>query len=216
MKRQILALAALAALAVLGVALDALDLVDWSGVLEWGRGHAAGWKLPAAIVLAQVVLFTFAQPGSILFWVAALLYPAPEATLILTTGATAGALGAYLFARHVTRIDVARARGDRLLRLLERQGDFFTLCALRILPGMPHSAISYASGALALPLPRFLAASALGLALKNYLYSTAVAEAIGVAEPWDLVRFEVLAPLFAVSLLLLAGRFAHRRYVARK
>ena len=192
MKRQILVLAALA---VLGIALDALDLVDWSRVL------------------AQLVLFTFGQPGSILFWAAALLYPPPLATLILTAGGTAGALGAYLFARRLTRLDVSAARGHRLFDILERQGDFFTLCALRVLPGMPHSAINYASGTLALPLPRFLAATALGLALKSYLYSAAlhIAATTGATGLSDLLRLDVLAPLLAIALLLLPGRFLRRR-----
>jgi len=41
-------------------------------------------------VLAQLALYTFGQPGSILFWAAALLYPPPLATLILTAGGTGG------------------------------------------------------------------------------------------------------------------------------
>lgn len=208
MRRKLVLLAALAGL---GIALEGLGIVDWRLALEWARGHAGGWQLPAVIVLAQLALYTFAQPGSILFWVAALVYPPPLATLILTAGGTAGALGAYLFARRVTRLDLARAREHRLFALLERQGDFFTLCALRVLPGVPHSAINYASGTLALPLPRFLGASALGLAVKSYLYSAAVDAATGTAGPSDLVRLDVLGPLFAIALLLLLGRLAHRR-----
>lgn len=200
---------ALAALAALGIALDALGLVDWARALDWARARAGGWGLPAAIVLAQLVLFTFGQPGSILFWAAALLYPPPLATLILTAGGAAGALGAYLFARRVTRIDAAR--GGRLYGVLERQGDFFTLCALRVLPGMPHSAINYACGTLGVPLARFLAASVLGFALKSYVYSAAIAGVIGTAGPRDLLRLEVLGPLVAIALLLLLGRFAYRR-----
>ena len=71
--------------------------------------------------------------GSILLWAAALLYPPPLATLILTGGRTAGALGAYLFARGVTRIDAARARGGRLFGLLERQGVLGPLVAIALL-----------------------------------------------------------------------------------
>jgi uncharacterized membrane protein YdjX (TVP38/TMEM64 family) len=208
LKRRILALAALAAL---GLALEALDVVDWSALLEWARAHAGDWRLPPAIVLAQSLLYTFGQPGSILFWAAAPLYSAPVATLILTTGGTAGALGAYLFARRLTRLHADRARGQRLFAILGRQADFFTLCALRVLPGMPHSAINYAAGALLLPLPRFLAATALGLAVKSYLYSSAVGAIAGSAGPSDLLRLEVLGPLFAIALLLLLGRLAYRR-----
>lgn len=205
----------LAALVALGIALEALGVVDWRLALEWARGHAGGWWLPATIVLAQLALYTFAQPGSILFWVAALLYSPPAATLILTAGGTSGALGAYLLARRLTRRDADRARERRVFRLLERQGDFFTLCALRVLPGIPHSVINYASGMLALPLLRFLAATALGLAVKSYVYSSALGGASGAAAPSDLMRLEVLGPLILIALLLLLGRFALTR-AARK
>ena len=202
-------LALLAVLITAGIALEVFGVVDWRETVEWARGHAGGWQLALAIVLAQLALYTFAQPGSTLFWVAALLYSPPVATLILTTGGTSGALGAYLFARRLTRLDPARAQPG--FRLIERHGDFFTLCALRILPGMPHSVINYASGILALPLPRFLFATALGLAVKSYLYASAIDVAIDAATPSDLVRIEVLGPLILIALVLLLGRFAVNR-----
>jgi uncharacterized membrane protein YdjX (TVP38/TMEM64 family) len=208
-------LAVLVVLVALGIVLEALGVIEWRLALEWARGRAGGWQIPTAIVAAQVALYTFAQPGSMLLWVAALLYSPPAATLILTAGGTSGALGAYLFARRLARPDPGRARQGRLLRLLERQGDFFTLCALRVLPGMPHSVINYASGVLALPLPRFLCATALGLAVKSYLYCSALGGVIGAAAPSDLVRLEVLGPLILIALLLLLGSFALRQ-AARK
>ena len=202
-----LKLAILAALIALGLALEALGVVDWRLALDWARDHAGGWQLALTIVLAQLALYTFAQPGSILFWVAALLYSPPAATLILTAGGTSGALGAYLFARRLAPLDLDRLREQHLFRLIARQGDFFTLCTLRVLPGMPHSVVNYASGMLALPLLRFLSATALGLAVKSYFYSTAIAGATG-AGPSDLIRAEVLVPLILIALVMLLGRFA--------
>jgi len=119
----------LGALVVVGIALEAQGILNWRLALEWAQGHAGGGPLAAAIVAAQFALYTFAQPGSMLFWFAALIFPPAAAALILTAGGTSGALGAYL---------------------LERQEDFFTRCALRVLPGMPHSVINFASGILAL------------------------------------------------------------------
>lgn len=208
-------LAILAALVGAGLALEALGVIDWRQALEWARGRAGGWQLAGALVAAQFVLYTFAQPGSALFWVAALLYPPPAAMLILTAGGACGALGAYLLARHVTRLEPAQARRQPLFQVLERQGDFFTLCALRVLPGMPHSVINYASGTLALPLPRFLSATVLGLAVKTYLYSSALGVA-GAASPADLMRLQVLGPLILIALLLLLGRLALRRAAIRR
>jgi membrane protein DedA with SNARE-associated domain len=71
--------------------------------------------------------------------------------------------------------------------------------------------INYASGTLALPLARFLPATVLGLAVKSYLYASALAGAAGARSPADLVRLEVLGPLVLIALLLLLGRFALRR-----
>ncbi|MGE3376575.1 MAG: VTT domain-containing protein [Vicinamibacteria bacterium] len=198
----------LAALVVVGLALEALGVVDWRLALEWARDRAAGWQLAAAIVAAQLLLYTFAQPGSALFWVAALVYPPGAATLILTAGGTSGALGAYLLARRLTRLDPERLHRRRLYRLLQRQGDFFTLCALRVLPGMPHAVLNYASGMLALPLARFLTATVLGLAVKSWLYASALAGLAGAESPAALLRPQVLGPLFLIALLLFAGRFA--------
>jgi ribosomal subunit interface protein len=201
-------LALLAALIAAGVALEALGVVDWRLALEWARDRAVGWQLAAAIVAAQFVLYTFAQPGSALFWVAALVYPPGAATLILTAGGTSGALGAYLLARRLARLDPERLHRRRLYRMLARQGDFFTLCALRVLPGMPHSVINYASGMLALPLARFLPATALGLAAKSWLYASALYGLAGAESPAALMRAQVLVPLVLIALLLFAGRFA--------
>jgi uncharacterized membrane protein YdjX (TVP38/TMEM64 family) len=202
----------LAALVALGIALDALGLFDWRAALARVRGHPGGVTLAAAIVATQTVLYTLALPGSTLLWVAAVLYPPPVATLVLAAGGTAGAFGAYLFARRVTRVTAARAGEHRLYRLLEAQGDFFTLCALRILPGMPHSLLNYTAGTLRLPLPSFLAATALGHAVKSFLYSSAIAGIATSAALSDLLRADILVPLFALTLLLLLGRRARRRW----
>jgi uncharacterized membrane protein YdjX (TVP38/TMEM64 family) len=203
----------LAALIALGIALDALGLFDWRTVLEWARGYPAGWELAVAIIVLQVGLFTFALPGSSLVWVAAVLYPPPLATLILTSGGTGGALFAYLFSHRLTRVTAEQAQDGRLYRLLKAQSDFLTLIALRVLPGMPHSLINYAAGTLRLPLPRFLVTTALGLGLKAFLYSSAIDEIVGLAALSDVLRVEILAPLFAIALLLLLGSAARKRWL---
>lgn len=130
-------------LIALGIAFDALDLFDWRTILEWARDYPAGWGLAAAIIALQVIMFVFALSGSSLVWVAAVLYSPPLATLILTAGGIGGALVAYLFAHRLTRVMAEQAKDGRVYRLLEAHGDFLTLSALRVLPGMPHSLINY-------------------------------------------------------------------------
>jgi uncharacterized membrane protein YdjX (TVP38/TMEM64 family) len=185
-------------------------MIDWRPVLEWARGMA-GWQVAAAIVLVQVVLFAFAQPGSVMFWVAALLYSPPVATLILTTGGTAGGVAGYWLAHRMIGLDQASRDRHRLFGLIERHGDFFTLCALRVLPGVPHSVINYASGALHLPIGRFVAATTLGLAAKSFLYASAVHNVAEDASLTALLKFDVLAPLIGIGLILLLGRVIWQR-----
>jgi uncharacterized membrane protein YdjX (TVP38/TMEM64 family) len=205
----------LLALVTLGLALDALGVFHWRGVLEWARGHTDRWWLAAAVILVQTVLFAFALPGSSLVWLAAPLYPPLGAALILAAGGTTGALSAYLLARRLGGAALENLRQKRWFRLLHARGDFSTLCALRLLPGFPNSVINYASGALRLPLPRFLAATALGLGVKNYVYSSAIHGTLGVATVSDLLRAPTLAPLLLLVLLLLLGGLARRRWSGR-
>jgi uncharacterized membrane protein YdjX (TVP38/TMEM64 family) len=198
----------LALLVAVGIALDSLGVIDREQWLDWARSHAGDWRLPAGLVLIQVALFTFALPGSTLVWVAAPLYPAPAAALILTTGGTVGAATAYLFARRL-----ARTEEHPLHRLLRARGDFLTLSAVRLLPGVPHSLINYGAGSLRLPLARFLAATALALSVKTLLYSSAIREVVDSASPSDLLRPATLLPLVGLALLLLLGRFAKARWL---
>ena len=71
-------MALLAVLAVLGLAVQALDLVDARALLDWARGLTAHWWFVLLLVLLQVVLFTFALPGSAVLWLVAPLF-APAA-----------------------------------------------------------------------------------------------------------------------------------------
>ncbi len=211
-----LPLAVLAALVGIGTALQVLDLISWPAVLEWMRGFTPGWGMALAIILAQGAMFTFALPGSVLVWVAAVLYSPSAATAILTAGSTLGALGAYQFALRITRAYAEQAAQGKMYIFLRAQGDFFTLCAMRVLPGFPHSLINYTSGTLRLPLSRFLGAAALGLAFKTFLYSSAISELIESAERLDIMRAETLAPLFLIALLLLLGRIAQKRWFRKE
>lgn len=87
-------LAVLAALAAIGIAVLALDLVDARAALHWARGYATHWWFAVALVLLQVLLFTFALPGSAVVWLAAPLFAPTAATAILTAGGCGSALAA--------------------------------------------------------------------------------------------------------------------------
>lgn len=201
----------LAALAVAGLAVEAFDLVDWREALARARGHAAHWWLPPALVLLQVVLYLFGLPGSTVLWLVAPLYPPLAATAVLAAGGVGGALAAYAFARRLSGPALARLRGHRAFRLLERETDFLFLCALRLVPAFPHSVLNYGAGVLRMPLMAFLGATAIGFAVKAFLYASAIHHALEATEPAQLLRLEALLPLVALAAVLLAARALRRR-----
>lgn len=209
-------LVALAVLVALGLAAEALDLIDGRAALELARGHAARWWLPPALVLLQVALFAFALPGSAVLWLVAPLYPPAAATAILTAGGCAGALAAHALAGRLSGGALARVRAGRGYRILQREGDFLMLCALRLAPGVPHSVINYAAGVLQLRLTPLLGSAAIGFGLKSLLYSSVIHGALSADRPPDLLAPVVVWTLAgAVAVALAARAIVRRRRSAR-
>lgn len=207
--------ALLAALLAFGLAAHWLELFAWREALDWARGHAARWWLAPALILLQVLLFMFGLPGSTVLWLVAPLYAPAASTLILAAGGSAGGLAAYWFAGRLTGESLAHLRASRGYRVLARESDFLVLCALRLVPAFPHSVLNYGAGILRLPLGRFLAAAAIGLGVKAYLYSSVIHHALEADAPADLLRAEALLPLVALALALFAARALRRRWERR-
>lgn len=206
-------LAVLGVLVALGLAAQALDLIDWRTSLDLARDHAARWWLPPALVLLQVALFAFALPGSAVLWLVAPLYPPAAAAAILTAGGCGGALAAHALARRLSGSALARVRAGRGLQILQREGDFLGLCALRLAPGMPHSVINYASGVLNLRLTPFLGSAAVGFGLKTFLYSSVLHGALSADRPAELLAPGVVWTLVGgVAVSLAARAFVRRRH----
>ena len=190
-----------------------LGLFDLGKILTVAQDYAQYWWPPVVLIAVQVLLYTLALPGSLVFWVLALIYEPVTATLILVTGSTLGALTAYWFARQESLMWVSYIQRSRFFHLLEKRGDFLTLSALRIMPGFPHSVINYGSGILRLPLGQFLVSTLIGVTLKNFLYTSAVYGAVTAADPSELIRIETIGPLILVALLFtLAALF--RNYLS--
>lgn len=200
----------LLALVFLGMLLHALDVFEWRETLRWARGHAQHWWLAAALIAAQAALFMFALPGSTLLWVVAPLYPPVAATAILTLGGSLGAVAAYVFARRMTAHQLAALRQKPLFRFLEKRADFPALLGVRLLPGFPHSVINYGAGVLRLPIAAFVAAAALGLGVKSFLYATVIHSA-AQAELSEFARLDTVLALLGLAVLVFAGRAFWRR-----
>ncbi|WP_455209126.1 TVP38/TMEM64 family protein [Kaarinaea lacus] len=206
----------LLALVVSGAMLHFTGVFDWQKVLHWAQGYAHVWWVPVVLICLQAALFTFALPGSTMVWLVAALYEPISAALVLTTGSTLGAFSAYWFARYETLRWANHVQRSHLYQVLEQRGDFLSLCAIRLIPGFPHSVINYGSGMLRLPIVRFLTSSLIGLAVKSFLYSNAIHGAITATNLSELVRLETLGPLVILAILTAFAAVLRNRWLRKQ
>ncbi len=206
-------------LVILGLGLWVIlaDPVDRDQLFAWGEWFTAHPVTLIGVVLLQIALFAFALPGSMLLWVVAPFLSFLLAVALLVVGSVGGALAAWLVARWLGGAALSRVDGHPAYALLARNADPFTQCALRILPGFPHSVINYAGGVLALPLPGFLLAATVGLTVKWALYVSAIHALLEAGDDEAAgVDAMTLLPLLLLAVFLVGGRWLAQRLVARR
>lgn len=192
-------------LITLGISLEVAGLADARQILALAREFTHHWWLVAVLILAQAVLFTFALAGSLFLWIVAPLYPPATATFILTAGGTLGGISAYLFSRYLTEEWIERISTSRSYKLLHSQNNFFTLFAMRVFPGFPHSVVNYTAGILKARLHHFIAAAILGISIKSYIYARVIDNAARSTSLDTLLEIKVLGPLILLSLASLSA-----------
>jgi len=187
---------------------------ELADVQRWADAASHHPAVILSVIAIMAVTLSIGLPGSIGLWLIAPFYTPLAATLMLTIGSVAGALGAY----HLSaRLGARWAPGGltrQVMGKLERRGDFLTQCALRVLPGFPHSVVNFAAGLLRLPLSTFVMAAIIGLAAKWAVYASAIFGALEAMEREEAVSPSVILPLLALTLLLLAGAWLRRRVEA--
>lgn len=204
---------ALVGLLAIGIALAAAFPPDPAALVAWTEERARGVGFALVALAAQALLFSFALPGSLVFWVIAPFYAPEIATATLVAGSTLGALGGYFVSARLGR-DVGKSGLARRMRTaLAERGDVLTQMAMRALPGFPHAVLNFSGGALKLPLVGFAVAAAAGLSVKFGVYSTAVYGVVQADSPADALDPATMGPLGAFALVLLAGAAARRRLV---
>lgn len=196
-----------AVLISIGLLLDFYGLLDANNILTVAREYAGYWWLVLVLILLQVVLFTFALAGSLIFWVAAPLYPPVMAAFILAAGATLGGVGAYYFSGYMTDEWIKKIENSHAYKLLHKQDNFFTLFALRVFPAFPHSLVNYSSGVLRVKLSHFIMAAFLGVGIKSYVYADIVYNLTTTASVKDLLNVTTIAPLVFLSVITFLGVF---------
>jgi uncharacterized membrane protein YdjX (TVP38/TMEM64 family) len=168
----------------------------------------AGPLLIVALALLHAVLI---YPAEIVNAAAGFAYGFLPALAIVTVAWMLSALLCYAFGRRVARplLDrwFGRERFERFERMIER-GGVTLLLALRLIPIVPFSLVSYAAGAARVPFRRFVWTTLVG-----YLPVTALAVYFGT-------RLEGLKPtdplVFGTAAALLLLVFAGNRIVRRQ
>ncbi|MGJ7456746.1 TVP38/TMEM64 family protein [Halomonas sp. RA08-2] len=202
--------------AVGGVLLMALYLWIWHSpdLADMQRWAAEASHHPAVIIgviLVMAVTLALGLPGSIGLWLIAPFYTPLAATPMLIVGSVVGALGAYWLSARVGDRWTPKGLTRKIMRRLEKRSDFLTQCALRVLPGFPHSVVNYAAGLLRLPLGTFLMAAIIGLGVKWAVYASAIYGALEAVESDEVMSISVVLPLLALTALLLLGAWVRRR-----
>ena len=190
-----------------GILLEIAGLFDAEKILNIAREYTGHWWLVLVLILLQIILFTFALAGSAFLWIVAPLYPPVMATFILAAGATLGGVTAYLFSKRLTNEWTERIENSRTYRLLRKQGNFFTLFALRVIPAFPQSLINYSSGILKVKLSQFIPAAILSISIKSYIYSKIIYNAATSASLEDLLDISTYGPLILLSAITFTGVF---------
>ena len=192
---------------VIGFLLSVSGLLDPKMLLELAREYSDQWWLVVVLIVVQVLLFTFALAGSVILWVAAVLFEPLNAALILAAGATLGGVSAYFFSATLSDEWVHKIENSHIYKLLHKQDNFLALLAMRVMPAFPQGLFNYSSGILKVNLVHFIIASFIGIGIKSYIYAPIIYQASGGASIEDLLDFRRLGPLIALSILLLAGVF---------
>ncbi|MCP1676503.1 putative membrane protein YdjX (TVP38/TMEM64 family) [Natronocella acetinitrilica] len=117
------------------------------GMLERGLDDLGAWA-PLAFIAAYAIATVAFMPGLIFTIAGGVLFGPVFGTLFSLTGATIGAMLAFLVARYVASDWVAARAGGRLERLIkgvEREGWRF-VAFTRLVPVFPFNILNYALG----------------------------------------------------------------------
>ncbi|MFC2992819.1 MULTISPECIES: TVP38/TMEM64 family protein [Halomonas] len=184
---------------------------DLASLQQWAEEASHHPVVVITVILVMAVTLALGLPGSIGLWLIAPFYPPLAATPMLIVGSVVGALGAYWISARVGDRWPPKGLTLKIMRRLERRSDFLTQCALRVLPGFPHSVVNYAAGLLRLPLGTFIVAAIIGLGMKWAVYASAIYGALEAVENDEAVSISVILPLLALTALLLLGAWVRRR-----
>jgi uncharacterized membrane protein YdjX (TVP38/TMEM64 family) len=214
-----LALVRLGALAAFLVV--AITIVAASGSLsvdrvrDWADGYGAAGPLVFIALSSALTVVMF--PGPLLAGASGLLFGTALGTPVSIVSATLGATLACVISRRVARDAVTEVGGPRILAVRDWVGrrGFTGVLLLRLMPGVPYTAVNYGVGLTRVPVAVFAAGTAIGCAPRAFAY-TALGGQIGSFDSWEfVVALVVLVGMGALGLALAARDEELRAGVAR-
>ncbi|AJD89747.1 hypothetical protein JMA_04300 [Jeotgalibacillus malaysiensis] len=175
-------------------------------VLDLSPERIRNWILSVGVLapILYVVLYTFRPfilfPASVLSLAGGLAFGPLYGTLLTITGATAGAILAFMFAKKAGAKRVEEKlgqRGEKLQHQLEHNG-FLIVLLLRLVPIFNFDLISYTAGASKVRLLPFALATVIGIAPGTFAYTF-----LGFSTGSNSAQTIILAvTIFAVILII--------------
>lgn len=143
----------------IGLALLYRDRLDVAALEQWVQ--SAGLAAPLLFMLVYAIAAVFFLPGSVLTLAGGALFGPVMGTFYNLTGATLGALLAFLVARYLASDWVAQRAGGRLKQLIAGvEGEGWRFVAFtRLVPLFPFNLLNYALGLTRIRLWHYLLAT---------------------------------------------------------
>ncbi len=195
-----------------GIFVQKTGLLDISLMLGWADTIVDSWWLAPLSVLTQIVMYMLAFPGSIIMWTLGMIYQPWAATILTVAGGVTGGLAAYFFASYMSSSWTVKFSRSKVFKVLQNNSGFLQLCALRCLPGFPHSFINYSSGILRVSLLPFVISTAIGFAVKGFIYCSAIYSAFHLDDTETPFSISNLWPLILLVIFALMGAGIQKKY----
>ncbi|OGF50241.1 MAG: hypothetical protein A2044_02115 [Candidatus Firestonebacteria bacterium GWA2_43_8] len=165
------------------------------------------------------VVAAFSIPGAFVLTIAGgFLFSTLTATAYVVTGATAGAILAFLTSRYLVGNFVQKKYGDKLSGInneIKENGKYYILM-LRFISVPPFFLLNILAGLTKIDLKTFIWTTALGIMPATLIYSYAGSNLSGIEEPGDLLSPGVIAAFILLGLLAILPVVARKFMKVKK
>ena len=175
-----------------------------AGLEELRGAHAV--LFPAAFVSIYIVQTAFSLPGAaILSLAAGAMFGVAQGTLFVVSGATVGAILAFLVSRTLLRDWVVRKFGGRMAGIDRglRENGFSYLLFLRLVPAFPFFLVNLACGVTGLPLRTYASGTLLGIVPGSLVFVNAGASLAAIERVSQVAGPRVLGSFALLGLFAL-------------